>query len=212
MARQTTGRPPNYRRSSGYNLSNAYAEGNKAVGSLRMAQNPAGTKDRLAGPQIIRPDGVVPYQVALPDVTLLKDIKDLSKLKGILDRYGVSQPWAGLELETAKYVQRISERTWTPDALKAEVESLVNSEATKGNRMMAKSIYQQASLREMMDGDDPSTVEFMRMGEGDPNQCDSCARLAGMVGTLAEHEAWGLWGGDSCDGGKECRCFPMRIY
>jgi len=179
------------------------------VESRKFIGHTAGNMPRLEAPQIER-KGPVPYQYRLPPIAELKDM-ETAVLVDTLQRFGIVKSWEGLRIEAAKYVERISERTWTPEALKLEAETLVARETDAGLRRMAKTIYRETSAYESLDGEDPREVEYMWLGEGDSSQCDYCAFKAGTIATMAEFVELGMPGGETCAGGADCRCELVRM-
>lgn len=151
-----------------------------------------------------------PTRVKLPEISDLVNLPDYALHEG-LQRFGFMDRWIDAEQAAAKYVERITRRTWTKADLDAEIRRLATTDTTEGTRRLTKRCYHQYTLFTAIGNDDPSKVAFIRIGEGDDGQCDSCYSLQGEEGTMAYHQSIGMPGAQSCDGGDDCRCMLMRV-
>ena len=179
-------------------------EADPGVGRRRLKPHRHGEAPRLVGPQITRPDDIVMYQYALPDIRILSKL-ELDELLEVCQRYGIVQPWEEWKIDTAKYVQRVANKRLTPGQIAAEVDRLTSLEAKEGALRASRRGYREVGLYESIKGT-PGDKVFTRVGENDQNMCDNCARLAGEEGTIEEHYALGMPGNATCDGGDRCRC------
>lgn len=152
--------------------------------------------------------GPVPVVDPLPDIAGMIALSD-EELIAVLQRYGVTTTWEELRanmLDTVRAAMRIP--AGAPD-YRERMEFLIDSGSRRTLVGMARRASEQYATREALDGD--ANAQLIRISEGDDHVCGPCEERAGMIGTLAEHEAMGAPGAASCDGGDYCRCQLVRI-
>lgn len=163
---------------------------------------------RILSPGIIRPDGVVPAARAMPALAEMRAL-ETADLLGELQFFGVVDPWPKLRANAAAYVTRMTSLQPGSTAWAAEVENVIGTSSRRGVLGLARRTQERYTTMGAVGGD--PDAELMRIGEGDEHVCDSCDEREGTIGTLAQHEAMGLPGAQSCQGGDYCRCALVRI-
>jgi len=178
---------------------------------------------RLQSPLISRPGGE-PRSFDLPPAADMLGMSD-ADLDALARRFGLQRPWTEMQGDAADYVRRMSDRLRGSEAeIAAEVQRITNPIRTDengdpvldaaGNPVPNRRAYISAARRAterwstaeaLSIAGDPNH-ELIRISEGDDSVCDSCASLGGTIGTLSDHEAAGMPGAASCDGGDQCRC------
>jgi hypothetical protein len=152
--------------------------------------------------------GPVPVVDPLPDIASMIALPD-DELIRVLQRYGVTVTWEELRanmLDTVRAAMRIP--AGAPD-YRERMEYFLDSGSRRTLVGMARRASEQYATKEALDGD--AGALLIRISEGDDHVCGPCEARAGIIGTLAEHEAMGAPGAASCDGGDYCRCQLVRI-
>lgn len=165
------------------------------------------SKGRINSPVIER-EGGIPTGVQLPTAASMVNMDD-AELHALLQRYGVAKPWQEMSDDAAQYVARMQSRTtpaMTEEEVNEEVARITTPISQRGLRGLARRTQERWTTMEALDAVGDMSHELIRISEGDDAVCDSCLALAGSIGTIFEHEAIGLPGSQSCDGGDDCRC------
>ena len=152
--------------------------------------------------------GPVPVVDPLPDIASMIAMPD-DELIRTLQRYGVTQPWSEMRAEMLSYVQRMARIPAGAPDYRERAEMLLDMGSRRTLVGMARRASEQYATKEALDGD--AGALLIRISEGDDHVCGPCEARAGIIGTLAEHEAMGAPGAASCDGGDYCRCQLVRI-
>lgn len=158
------------------------------------------TGNQLFAPSIQRYGGPVPQLEPLPSLVDLKKLS-VAELGNVLDKYGITEPWAQQRAAQVGYLSRMSKIPAGTPQFQAELERLLDFESKSGLLMAARRAnheYAKASFG-------PES-KLIRICEDDEASCETCRKLGGTIGTVAEQEAIGWVGAASCDGGDRCRC------
>jgi len=156
--------------------------------------------NKLLAPSIQRYGGPVPQLDPFPSLVELGKL-NVAQLGEILDRYGITEPWPQQRAAQVGYLSRISKIPSGTPQFEAELQRLLDFDSKQGLLMAARRAnheYAKASF-----GRD---AKLIRICEDDDASCETCIRLGGTIGTVAEQEAIGWVGAASCDGGDRCRC------
>jgi len=166
-----------------------------------------GPDGKIEAPNIGR-DGPVPVVEPLPDIAGMVAL-DNDELIATLQRYGVFPSWQELRSDLSDYTRRLQRIPAGAPDYRERVEALMDAAGRRTLLGMARRTSERYATKEALDGDPNATL--IRISEGDDHVCEQCEARAGIVGTLAEHEAMGGPGAASCLGGDYCRCQLMRF-
>ncbi len=163
----------------------------------------------LESPEVDRPQNI-PEIVRLPSPGEITTEMSSDELAAIVARYGVLDLQALLDVEAAAALKLGGASRDRLIAALTEIE---------GSRLGLTHLARAATRHydTMLAVCDPTTGEVMveqilvRISEGDDGVCPACIDLAGLEGTIAEHESAGLPGLDSCLGGDGCRCQLVAV-
>jgi len=126
---------------------------------------------------------------------------DIAGLGAVLDKYGITEPWPQQRAAQVGYLNRMSKYPAGTPQYEAELQRLLDFETKSALLRAARRAnheYAKASFG--------TEAKIIRICEDDKDSCDTCVKLGGTVGTVAEQEAIGWVGAASCDGGDYCRC------
>jgi len=163
---------------------------------------------RIMSPGLVRPDGVIPAARPMPSLAEMRSLSP-EELLAELQYYGVVDPWPKLRNSAAAYVARMTSLQPGSAAFAREVEGLIGTASKRGLLGLSRRTAERYTTMLAVGGD--PDAELIRISEGDEHVCDNCDALEGVVGTLAQHEALGLPGAQSCLGGDYCRCTLVRV-
>lgn len=170
------------------------------------ADSPAAQSRRLAedrvleSPFITRPAGLEPFQAKLPPARELNALDDAG-LARLLLRFNIIGPWEEQRIDAAAYLQRMTSYPLGSPQYQAEMDRLTDQDSRAWLLKTARRAYQDFNLAYTDTGG-----KLIRICEDDETSCDTCVRLGGEVGTIEQHQALGLPGAHSCEGGDYCRC------
>lgn len=160
---------------------------------------------KLQAPTIQRYGGPVPMRESLPSyVDLLK--LSTEELGIVLDRFGITQPWAQLRAEVVGYVSRMTYYPPGSEQFNAALDAILDRESKSGALGMSRQAYREY---EKISVDRAAT--FVRICEDDENSCDTCSDLGGYEGTYEQQMEVGWPGASSCEGGTKCRCVVVQV-
>ena len=154
----------------------------------------------LQAPSIVRYGGPVPELRRLPSLVDLKKL-DTAGLGAVLDRYGITEPWAQLRAAQVGYLNRLSRYPEGSEQYNAELERLLDINSKTGALMAARRAYREYAAMSF----DKDAI-LVRICEDDESSCETCVKLGGFEGTVEEQRAVGWAGAASCKGGERCRC------
>jgi hypothetical protein len=152
--------------------------------------------------------GPVPVVEPLPDIAAMIAMSD-EELIRTLQRYGVEVTWADMQASAMAIASRAAMIPAGAPDYAERMGFFIDSESRRTLVGMARRTSEKYATMEALDGD--ANALLIRISEGDDHVCGPCEQRAGMIGTLAEHEAMGAPGAASCDGGDYCRCQLVRI-
>lgn len=152
--------------------------------------------------------GQVPVVDPLPDIAAMIAMSD-EELIRTLQRYGVEVSWADMQASAMAVAARAAAIPAGAPDYAERMGYFIDSESRRTLVGMARRASEKYATMEALGGD--ADAQLIRISEGDDHVCGPCEQRAGMIGTLAEHEAMGAPGAASCDGGDYCRCQLMRI-
>lgn len=152
--------------------------------------------------------GPVPVVDPLPDIASMIAMADAELIR-TLQRYGIEVSWEEIQASAMAIASKAAAIPAGAPDYAERMEFLIDSEARRTLVGMARRASEKYATMEALDGD--ASALLIRVSEGDDHVCGPCEQRAGMIGTLAEHEAMGAPGAASCDGGDYCRCQLIRI-
>lgn len=158
------------------------------------------TGNTLLAPSIQRYGGQVPKLAPLPGLVELGKL-NVAELGAVLDRYGITEPWEQQRAAQVGYLNRLSKYPAGTPQYRAELQRLLDFETKQGLLMAARRANHEYAKLSF-----GSDAKIIRICEDDDASCETCIKLGGTVGTVAEHEAIGWVGASSCDGADRCRC------
>ena len=163
---------------------------------------------KFSSPGLQRNAQGVPETVRLPSAGEMKDL-EAAELVDLLQRYGVVASWDTMKADIMTKNAKLSKLT--SKFTEAELEARAEQEADRELLGMCRRTQENYTTSMAVDGEESQLL--IRLPEDyDPARiCDNCADLAGTIGTMAEQEAVGLPGGDSCLGGDSCRCTLVAV-
>ena len=164
---------------------------------------------RFEAPSVERFVRGIPQRLPIPSIADLVRLSNVD-LSAAIKRFGVGRSWPELRSSAAAYVQRMTSYPPGSEQFQVALNDLVRRESRRGLLGTAREVYQ-GYTRAQQERNFGANQVYIRIDEGDENECENCVRLAGFEGTMQQQAAVGLPGAASCLGGSLCRCELIAI-
>jgi len=167
-------------------------------------------RGRLSSPTLTRIDwSSPPSQVTMPSLEELSRMTT-AELVAWAQRWGITSAWPTMRAEAVGYLTRMSGAQPGTEDFRAKLRMLVDGDARRFLLGANRKVLREYQTIDALAGAGTGQL-LIRVSEGDDHVCDGCEDLSGAIGTIAEHEAWGLPGPASCLGGEYCRCVLVPV-